>query len=225
MTNRPRDGGSLTHADETTLALRVHGGRTKKARIAARNELVERHAGIVYRLAPIYRRPWLRDDLIQEGIVGLMRAAELFRPGRQRFGAYAKRRVRVSMRDCIRESRIIHIPNHAYQLLRRDEADLTPEERDAAEAARRLSGDGAFVPYGAVEPVWEDLSEVDDGDPTPAISALDTLPERQRIVVEGRILGQRTFADLGRDLGISGNGASKLEKLGLKKLRGSLGAG
>ena len=77
----------LTSEDEADLASRIqnHGD------IDARNTLILANLGLVHLIANQLRRPYIRyEDLVQEGILGLMRATETFEPGRNiRFSTYS----------------------------------------------------------------------------------------------------------------------------------------
>jgi DNA-directed RNA polymerase specialized sigma24 family protein len=79
----------MTVEEETRLAKRsLKGGRTGAD---ARNKLVMANYGLIHMVAGAYRRAGVRyEDLVQEGAMGLMRAAETFDPTRGvRFGTYA----------------------------------------------------------------------------------------------------------------------------------------
>jgi RNA polymerase sigma factor (sigma-70 family) len=91
--------------------------------------MVESNLGLVHAVARTYRRSGVPyADLVQEGTVGLARAAELFDHDRGvRFSTYAAWWIRRSMRDAIAASKPIRIPAKAHQQLaavRRAEAQL-----------------------------------------------------------------------------------------------------
>ncbi|OLB60448.1 MAG: hypothetical protein AUH94_07750, partial [Ktedonobacter sp. 13_2_20CM_2_54_8] len=100
--------GRLTPAEEIELAQRVAAGDEW-----ARHQLIEANLRLVIAIARQYSHtgvPLL--DLIQEGNLGLMRAAEKFDAQRGcRFGTYATWWIRQAVnRAAINQSRLIHLP-------------------------------------------------------------------------------------------------------------------
>lgn len=71
--------------------------------IQERNQLVEDNMGLVYYFASkICKDSSLYDDCIQEGCLGLMRAARLFDESRHhKFSSFASFEIQCSIRDCI----------------------------------------------------------------------------------------------------------------------------
>lgn len=96
---KSKTGLRLSAEEEAGLALLVQ----KKGDIEARNKLVMANLGLVYFVANQMFRPYLRrEDLLQEGLLGLMRASETFRPDRQiRFSTYGVFWVRAKIQQCI----------------------------------------------------------------------------------------------------------------------------
>ncbi|MEY4353416.1 MAG: Group3 polymerase sigma factor SigF1 [Cyanobacteriota bacterium] len=126
---------------------RRHPGRPT-ARTAAgralsrRNALVDAHRHLVPPLALHYWRrcPEPQDDLIQVGLLGLIRAAELFRPCQQTpFEAFARPHIRGAILHYLRDdANAVRLPRRQSELqikLRRLEEDL----------ARRPSGSANIV--------------------------------------------------------------------------------
>jgi RNA polymerase primary sigma factor len=123
----------LTAADEARLARRIERGD-----LAAKDELVTANLGLVYAVAQGYRgRGVPLEDLVQEGSVGLIRAAERFDHRRGlKFSTYAVWLIRRSMHDAITKSNVIRIPataNRELAAVRRAEERLGP--RRASDAA------------------------------------------------------------------------------------------
>jgi RNA polymerase primary sigma factor len=97
----------LTADDELQLARRIEQGDR-----AAKDEMIVRNLRLVRSLAGRYLgRGVPYDDLVQEGTLGLIRAAEKFDHRRGlRFSTYAIWWIRRSLLDAIREARTIRIP-------------------------------------------------------------------------------------------------------------------
>ena len=107
----------LTPAEELELAQRVAAGEE-----GARHQLIEANLPLVIAIARHYSHtgvPLL--DLIQEGNLGLMRAAEKFDGQRGcRFGTYATWWIRQSIsRAAMKQSRLIHVPEEVVKRLAR----------------------------------------------------------------------------------------------------------
>ncbi len=104
----------LTPEEEVLLARRIERGE-----LAAKREMIERNLGLVHALAQRYRgRGVPFEDLVQEGTLGLARAAEHFDHRRgQKLSTYAVWWIRRSLGDAIRDGRTIRIPAHASSRL------------------------------------------------------------------------------------------------------------
>ena len=147
----------LTHAEEIALADRVSAGQTARERLhsrsltpqrrralrrqiadgqAAREALVLHNLPLVLSIAGRFRHSELGyDDLIQEGILGLLKAADRYNPERgTRFGTLAVWWIRQSIGRAIANTgRTIRLPvNRAWKLsqLRRITAQLAQQSRD-----------------------------------------------------------------------------------------------
>src|SRR5262245_54617708 len=114
----------LTAADEARLARRIERGD-----LAAKDELVTANLRLVHALAQPYRNRGVPfEDLVQEGSLGLIRAAEKFDHRRGlKFSTYAAWWVRRSIMDALSNAQAIRIPPSARRRLaavRRAEHDL-----------------------------------------------------------------------------------------------------
>jgi RNA polymerase primary sigma factor len=109
--------GLLTHAEEIELAQRAATGDT-----LARRKLIESNLRLVISIARRYTSTGVPlTDLIQEGNMGLMRAAEKFDYQRGcHFGTYATWWIRQAVsRAAGEQSRMIHLPEHVATRLRK----------------------------------------------------------------------------------------------------------
>jgi RNA polymerase primary sigma factor len=109
--------GLLTHAEEIDLAQRAAAGDD-----LARRKLIESNLRLVIAIARRYTSTGVPlIDLIQEGNLGLMRAAEKFDYQRGcHFGTYATWWIRQAVsRAAGEQSRLIHLPEHVATRLRK----------------------------------------------------------------------------------------------------------
>jgi RNA polymerase primary sigma factor len=133
--------GLLTHAEEVDLAQRAAAGDE-----LARRKLIESNLRLVIAIARRYTCTGVPlIDLIQEGNLGLMRAAEKFDYRRGcHFGTYATWWIRQAVsRAAGEQSRLIHLPEHVATRLRKvrrvaaqlsQESGLDPLPEQIAEA-------------------------------------------------------------------------------------------
>lgn len=113
----------LTPEEEAELTKAVQNGDEK-----ARQKLVESNMRLVINIAKSYRNRTIPlEDLIQEGAIGLMQAAERFDPEKGfRFSTYATHWIRQSIGRAIdNKSKAIRLPAHVSQSLRRIEREKT----------------------------------------------------------------------------------------------------
>jgi RNA polymerase primary sigma factor len=110
-------GRLLTHEEETDL-----GRRTREGDETARRQLIERNLRLVIPIAKKYRGKGLPfGDLIQEGNIGLMRAADKFDPERGfRFSTYATWWIRQAVQRAVaNKGRTIRVPVHMSEKVRK----------------------------------------------------------------------------------------------------------
>lgn len=107
----------LTADEEQALAARIQAGDQQ-----ARNELVERNIGLVVSIAKKYRNQVLSfGDLVQEGCLGLIRAAELFDGSKGfKFSTYATYWIRQAVQRALDNTgATIRLPAHQNERWRR----------------------------------------------------------------------------------------------------------
>jgi RNA polymerase primary sigma factor len=220
----------LSADEEVRLAMRIERGD-----LGARARMVESNLRLVFWLARSYRgRGVAFADLVQEGTIGLVRAADRFDPRRgQKFSTYAVWWIRRSLRDAVVGARVIRIPPRANRQLAtvcRAEAELQHQgSRSASSAAvaertglsersvRSLRG-AARVTASLDEPVGEDgtpLGELilDERAADPSARAIAT--EESRMVRHLlRLLPERHRAVVVRRYGLDGEPPASHEQIG-----------
>jgi len=222
----------LTKADEIRLAKRVERGD-----LNAKRQMVESNLRLVVSIAKNYRGQGLGFlDLIQEGILGLIRAVEKFDWRRDlKFSTYATWWIRQAVQRSIANSgRTIRLPVHVSDRLRAIErarrsleASLgrEPSDEEIAKAAE-LSEDAVAETLGLArktvslhEPVGEDGdSELGDMIADPDAGNPEELAEahlRHEKLREGLSrLGERKRLILELRFGLDGNDPRNLEEIG-----------
>ncbi|MBR1671755.1 MAG: sigma-70 family RNA polymerase sigma factor [Fretibacterium sp.] len=114
----------------------------------AREELIVAYRPLVFWLAgKIHAAPSLRQDIIQEGMLALIRAVDRFDPDREfRFSTYACHRIRGQMLNMLERSERkapIPVPDEWIQVAPRDPED--EDWLDVAESIAHLQGREAEV--------------------------------------------------------------------------------
>ncbi len=237
----------LDAATELVLAKRWAEGDQDAGR-----RLVEANLPFVIRIAREYRRWGVPlEDLIQQGNLGLLRAAAKFDPERTcRLITYAAYWIRAEIRDyVVRSYRIVRLgttrsERRAMRAFRRKGVD-SPEElarqsgmpearaqqlwplllqgdisldapiEDRGSAMDRLGG------YGPDPEEEFERARAVEGIRTALRSALEELSERERRIVDARMLSDEpcTLEELGTEMGVSKERVRQLEARARQKLR------
>lgn len=165
----------------------------------ARQKLIENYQLLVCREAMRYRvQESSVLDLVQEGMVGLMEAAERFDPSLQvAFSLYAVHRIRGRMLDFLKTMNQ-EIP-----------CDGTESDGQSVWA-------GMTAPDLAFETADRSLlhSEID--------RAMRRLPEKEQDILRHVFIQERTAAETAEQLDVSTAYVYRLEKRGIRRLRGML---
>jgi len=130
--NRLTRAPLLTAPDELKLAIKVRDGDRN-----AKMKMIEANMRLVVSIAKTYLSSSIPlEDLIQEGSIGLMTAAERFDPDRgYRFSTYATQWIRQSIGRAVdNKSKAIRLPAHISESLRK-------VEKARAELRRRTGDD------------------------------------------------------------------------------------
>jgi RNA polymerase sigma-32 factor len=234
--SRPRRE-KLTPEREIELIRQLNGKNSKKAR-KARDELILSHETLVHQIARRYvADPGRFDDIIQEGFLGLMRAAETFNLDHKvRFSTYASYWIRSKIQRYLAGIRSHEYGAPAsvawacgrtrgkdgYRALFRS---LSLDDRAPGEDDRSLM---EMLPSDTPGPEREvaerELHTLVGQALARAAEKLDD--PRAITMIEARLLAEEpaTFAELGRALNLSREGARLLEMRLLKRTRDELGA-
>ncbi len=153
------------------------------------------------------------DDRLSAAYRGLLAAARAFDPGRGiKFSTYAVTAIKDQIAKAARDERLIHIPQHTYQLLRHGDRHPSPSparRRQAGrcvEAARRLLEGHRLDAEWDLAAVLDDRPEPDEDSAARAAELLDRLGSpgsRDRTIVEGW-MHDRSCRAMGRELGLTG---------------------
>lgn len=167
--------------------------------IEARQEIIEHYQLLVFKEAIKYPlQETVVLDLIQEGMVGLMEAAEKFNPDNGvAFSLYALHRVRGRMID----------------FLRQNQQELLVDMQDEIQAQpylRSATGDTAFESAD-----FDSLNHA-------VSSAFSRLPGMEQDVLRNVYYKEKTAAETADAMDVSTAYVYKLEKKGIRRMRGML---
>lgn len=198
------------HGDERPLA-----GRGADIDIAD-------HLGLVHRVARRYVGLGIEyDDLVQAGMMGVLRARQTYDAARGRFSTYATPWIRQSIvREIQNHSRTIRLPVHQQFSLYRT-GHLTTEKLARLDAPL---GDGDGTLYdrlGTTEDPTDRLARSQAH--ARVLVALRTLSDKQRAVLEWRFGEELTLTEIGARLGVSRARARQIEESALRALSRGLG--
>jgi len=240
----------LAADEEIELARRWRDGD----RLAG-ERLVEASLPFVIKVAKEYRRWGVpMEDLIQQGNLGLLRAAKKFDPEQGcRLITYAVYWIRAEIREyVVRSYRIVRLGStrterKAMRMYRREgietveqlvevsgmplkrakklwpllkqrdfALDASTDERGPAVDRLEFDGETPEERYARAEQIRGVRAKLG--------AALDTLSDRERRIVEERLLSDspRTLASIGEEMGVSKERVRQLEARARGKLRGAL---
>jgi RNA polymerase primary sigma factor len=228
---RARAHPLLTAAEEVELAQRIERGD-----LEAKERVINSNLRLVVSQARRYQGHGLpMEDLVQEGMLGLIRAVEKFDWRRGfKFSTYGTLWIRQALqRGLQNHGRTIRVPVHVAQRqvkVRNIEGELSTKLRELGRCLASLDqavsedGETALGDLLASERP-EPIEEVFVADRDERLSrVVETLPEAERNVIKLRFgLGAeepRTLRQTGRELGFSAERARELEERALTRLAG-----
>lgn len=211
----------LTSEEERLLTRAVQEGDKR-----ARQRLIESNMRLVINIAKTYRNRTIPlEDLIQEGAIGLIQAAERFDPDKGfRFSTYATHWIRQAIGRAIdNKSKAIRLPAHVSQSLRKIEREkirlagelgMDPSSEQIASAMGISPKKLATLVQASQELLSLDMSVGDSGgmtlgglikdnkniDPETTVLSQEMIDELQRIICElnereQRVMRQRFRLD------------------------------
>lgn len=166
------------------------------------------------------------DDLIQDGILGLIRAAETYDPDRGfTFPTYAMPWIIAAIQVGDSRQAVVHLPVAVARAVRVEPETLSADQRDSA---RRITSGFRNIdePYGdEEEETLKDYlpsSEQDQPDEITARAALDALNPLERKVIEHRYGITGPPLDLqatGTRLGLTRREVREIERTAMRKMQ------
>ena len=193
-----------------------------------------------------------KGDLFVEGVCGFLHAIRRWQPERNlRLTTYAVHWIRQHIGRAVEQGGAIRVPSHAHEFLpkvKRAMAELGPQagEQELSEATglKLASVRTALMAieieqlYSLDSPVHEDGSPLSDlvalvapsteHEALARVEALELqglvarLPDKQRQVIQSRIMGDATLSEAGEIVGLSRERARQLEVMALKTLKGQV---
>ena len=168
---------------------------------AARRRIIESYQPLVFREVMPYRALPAVMDAVQEGTIGLIEAVERYDPTRGvAFSLYAVHRVRGRILDFLRREGRVDLP-------------CLEAETEAYEPAKELLVDERPSVAGLAE--HHALVGV-------LGAAMERLPARERLVLEGVTIGGARAQTMAESLGVTPAQIYRLQKNGIRRIRGML---
>ena len=168
---------------------------------AARRRIIESYQPLVFREVMPYRALPAVMDAVQEGTIGLIEAVERYDPTRSvAFSLYAVHRVRGRILDFLRREGRVDLPcleaeTEAYETAKELLVDERPSVAELAEHHALVGVLGA---------------------------AMERLPARERLVLEGVTIGGARAQTMAESLGVTPAHIYRLQQNGIRRIRGML---
>lgn len=168
---------------------------------AARQRIIESYQPLVFREVMPYRALSCVMDAVQEGTIGLIESVERYDPARGvAFSLYAVHRIRGRILDFLRHEGQVDLPcleaeTEAHETAKEQLADACPSVAELAEHHALVGVLGA---------------------------AMERLPIRERRVLEGVTIGGVHAQTMAASLGVTPAQIYRLQKNGIRRIRGML---
>lgn len=175
--------------------------------VEARAKIIESYQPLVYKIVSSTKaNPEVMLDLLQEGTVGLIEAVERFDPDKQiKFTTYAPFRIRGRIINYLERnnSRNINLDRSAQEMQEiMGIASMFADPTDTKKNVERIAEDEMLIAL--------------------VLKSLSRLSDKERAVVIGIFIEDKKATDLAKELGISNSYLSRLQKKGIRRLRGML---
>jgi len=227
--NRAAAAQGLDRQTEAELGYRAR----ELGDIDARNTLVESHIGLVKRMATSFARRGANfEDLVQEGSLALMRAAQTFEPERNiRFATYSAFWIRSHMQRYLASLRSYQYAAPASVAYsggqsrgsggRRKLLRTASLDAPASADSDRSLGDTLASDTRSPEDSFERLESRDKVRVALMQAYEDLDDQRAAVVIEKRLLSDdpATLAEIGKELDLSREGARLLELRLIKRMK------
>lgn len=209
----------LTKEEEKFLAIKAYAGNKW-----AQNKLVEHNLRFVAKIAVKYQNYMDMEDLVAEGSLGLIRAAEKFNPERgTKFITYAVFWIKAYIQQAIRKTSCgIRFPATRFEEMKKwkmASLDKSIANKDDDDAALSDFIEDEKVPDPSVEICSKELV-------LQLEKSLEMLGERERHVVNRRfgLDGNKpmSLSQIGAQMGYSKETIRKIESNALRKLRNNI---
>lgn len=168
---------------------------------AARQRIIESYQPLVFREVMPYRALSVVMDAVQEGTVGLIEAVERYDPSRGvAFSLYAVHRIRGRILDFLHCEGQVDLP-------------CLEVETETHETAKDLLVD-----------VCPSVAELAEHHALVGVlgAAMERLPARERLVLEGVTIGGARAQTMAEALGVTSAQIYRLQKNGIRRIRGML---
>lgn len=188
----------LSPEEEARLWAAYKGARDEDAR----RRLIESYQPLVFKQAAAYRASGAVMDILQEGTVGLIEAAETYDPARGvAFSLFAVHRIRGRMKDFLRREGASDIAC----------IDGLVDE-DGVPAKERIADPCASLEEQAERHMLAERLR----------AAMTRLPRKERIVLEAVYLGGGEIGGVAEALHLSTSHIYRLQKTGIRRIRGMM---
>ncbi len=155
-----------------------------------------------------------KEELIQEGVMGICEAIEKFDVTKSAaFSTYASIRIRKRLNYYVKKDRTIKIPHWVY-----DNPEKFEESKKRTEiySLNKIVGEGIEFEelIGKIDPEIELIEHQDQLE-----RLFESLDAKEKYVIVETYLEKRTLKDIGESLGVCGERVRQIKCSGLQKMR------